>query len=197
MPAVVLVHNYHASKPNAIDFTINYSALRLRQAGTHWTLLLRKRKASAPLSALRQLIPFACNTYGALHPTARHVVSRVVIQRLVEGQADSDCCNPAALATRVWRGITASIVSRACIQLARHTEADSPAGLPLQMLSRGGDPATLSAEPAEFVTLPSVWGTLSSSKPDPAVVERSGSCCLLRLLPNFQISPIPKQGKVS
>ena len=153
-------------KPVAIDFTI-FTRPLTEVFGSKGDVLDRAATAKhvkydgACAEAAWKMLPFPCDTYGALHPDARHVVSKV-IRRLVEARSGDLSADSASLATNVWRAVTAAVVSRAAVQLARHAAVDSPAGLPVSALAASVLPST-SPEESALVSLPTVLGTSAST----------------------------------
>ena len=73
---------------------------------------------------------FAVDSLAALSPSARRI-AKVRVKRLVTKAAEAE---RAAVATEVWRGLSAAAIYRASLQFSRATELDSPAGLPLHRL---------------------------------------------------------------
>jgi hypothetical protein len=78
-----------------------------------------------------KFVPFAADTYAAFHPAARAVMSPVIdkLQCHLSLSDSVDC------GTLVWRALSGAAISRAASQLARHSQIDRPAGLPLDVLN--------------------------------------------------------------
>ena len=134
-PADVLVHNYNNGRAAAIDFTVYARGVSETVDSLDQAVQAKMVKYDAVCGQEGwKFVPFAADTFGALHPGARQVVSRVIDALVKRKEAKF----PLALfpcGTLVWRAIGSAVIARATGQHARHAEADSPCGLDLAMLS--------------------------------------------------------------
>ena len=112
-PADLLVFGLFP-RPLALDVTV-WS--RHSDGADTLDVVVQRKNAAAKTKCNRQgwtFQPFAADVYGALHPNARRLISRLagILQR---------SATDANLSLHVWMSLSAAVVSRAAGQLARHS----------------------------------------------------------------------------